>query len=150
MKLVDANLLLYAIDTASPHHAAARAWWDGQLANEEPLGLAWVTILAFLRLSTNPKVFRDPCTIAGAMQHVESWLARPSVRLVAATANHWRCLQGLLLAVGATGNLTTDAHLVALAIEHDCELCTTDGDFKRFPGLKWRNPLSGAQAGAGQ
>ena len=145
---MDANLLLYAIDTASPHHTAAKTWWDGKLAEANPLGLAWVTILAFLRLSTNPRVFRNPCTITEAFMHVESWLARPFIQIVVEPPDHWTRLRDLLRALGAGGDVTTDAHLAALALAHDAELCSADRDFSRFPGLKWRNPLASAQMGA--
>lgn len=148
MMLVDVNLLLYVIDTTSPHHAAAKVWWEGKLSEEKPLGLAWVTILAFLRLSTNPKVFRNPCTITEAIAHVESWLARPFIHVVAELPDHWERLQDLLRALGVGGDVTTDAHLTALALERAAELCSADRDFARFPGLKWRNPLASAPAGA--
>ena len=141
MKVVDLNLLLYAVNRSGPHHAPARAWLEGALAGDEVIGLPWVVILGFLRTSTNPRVFPEPLHSGDALAVVDGWLARPVVHPVEPGGDHWRLLRDLLESAGAAGNLTTDAHLAALAIEHGAELVTTDADFARFPGLRWSNPL---------
>jgi len=141
MILVDANLLLYAEDSLSVHHAAARAWWDDQLSGTEPAGLCWSVLTAFLRIATNPRLHQRPLTLDEACDRVQSWFGQPCVRLLHPTEHHWRFFQQMLRTGNATGNLVTDAHLAAVALEHNCELCSTDSDFARFPELKWCNPL---------
>ncbi len=142
MILVDANLLLYAEDSLSPHHVAARSWWDEQLSGTEPVGLCWPALTAFVRIATNPRLHQRPLTLDEACQRVQSWFDQPCVRLLHPTDHHWRFFQQMLRAGSATGNLVTDAHLASVALEHNCELCSTDNDFARFLGLKWRNPIS--------
>jgi hypothetical protein len=139
--LVDANLLLYAEDSLSPHHAAARSWWDEQLSGTITVCLSWPVITAFIRIGTNPRLHQRPLTLKEAIARVESWLAQPCVRIVDPGDNHWALFQRLLVVGGATGNLVSDAHLAALAVEHNCVLCSTDTDFAKFRGLKWQNPL---------
>jgi toxin-antitoxin system PIN domain toxin len=141
VKLVDLNLLLYAINRDSPHHGPARAWLEAILSADEPVALPWVVLLGFLRVSTSERVLPRPLEPARAMAVIDSWLALPVVVPLAPGSEHWRVLRGLLHASGTAGNLTTDAHLAALAIESGAELCSTDGDFARFPGLRWTNPL---------
>lgn len=141
MILVDANVLLYAEDSLSPHHEPARRWWDAQLSGASPVCLAWTVMCAFIRIATNPRVFEHPLSLEQAIERVGSWLDQPCVRIVRPTERHWLVLQELLVEGKAVANLVTDAHLAALAIEHGCELCSTDADFARFPKLKWRNPL---------
>ena len=141
MILVDANLLLYAEDSLSAHHAAARGWWDDQLSGTEPVGLCWLVLTAFLRIATNPRLHQRPLTLDEACDRVQSWFGQPCVQLLHPTEHHWRFFQQMLRGGNATGNLVTDAHLAAVALEHNCELCSTDSDFARFTGLKWRNPL---------
>ncbi len=141
MILVDANLLLYAEDSLSAQHEAAREWWDGQLSGTEPVLLCWPVLTAYLRIGTNLRLHRRPLTPKEAIERVQSWLDQPCVRLVHPTEQHWPVFQKLLRGSHATGNLVSDAHLAALAVEHNCTLCSTDADFRRFPGLKWRNPL---------
>ena len=141
MILVDANLLIYAIDTDSPHHRRARRWLEEALSGTTPLGLAWIVILAFLRLTTRPGILKRPVRLERALEFVDEWLAQPYVRAVGPGENHWAVLRNLLRASGTAGNLTSDAHLAALAIEHGCTVCSTDSDFKRFPGLEHVNPL---------
>lgn len=141
MILVDANLLLYAQDADGAWHEAARAWWDGRLSGTEPVGLCWPVIGAYLRIGTNPRVFARPLLLEEALGQVESWLAQPCVRVLEPTRRHWSVWQDLLRRGQAVANLVPDAHLAALALEHGCELNSTDADFSRFPGLKWRNPL---------
>ncbi len=142
MILVDANLLLYAEDALSPFNAAAREWWDGQLSGDEPVGLCWTVINAFIRIGTNSRVFENPLTIVEATDRVQSWFDQPCVRILTPTTNHWRIHRQMLRVGKARANLVTDAHLAALAVAHGCELCTTDADFSRFPGLKWSNPIA--------
>lgn len=141
MILVDANLVLYAEDSLSAHHAAAREWWDAQLSGTEPVGLCWPVLTAFIRIGTNPRLHRRPLTLKEAVERVQSWLDQPCVRIVNAGDQHWQIFQKLLRAGNATANLVSDAHLAALAVEHSCVLQSTDADFARFPGLKWKNPV---------
>jgi toxin-antitoxin system PIN domain toxin len=142
--LPDVNLLIHAHDTAARRHEAAKRWWDDALSGDEPVALAWVTLLGFIRLTTSRVVFQQPFSVDEAVQRVESWLAQPNVRLVHPEHRHAQLCFGFLRAAGTGGNLTTDAHLAALAVEHGCILCSTDSDFDRFAGLTWRNPLSEA------
>lgn len=143
MKLVDANLLLYAVDASSPHHARARPWLEEQLSGAETIGLAWLVLLAFMRLTTNARVFSAPLTVDGALDLVDSWLEQPSATVVHPTDRHSRILRELLEPLGAAGNLTNDAHLAALSVEHGAELCSADSDFARFERVRWVNPLVG-------
>jgi uncharacterized protein len=139
--LIDANILLYAEDGLSPLNAAARDWWDSQLSGEAPVCLCWTVINAFIRIGSNPRVFQTPLTLAEALDRVQSWLDQPCVRILVPTVHHWRIYRQMLEAGKARANLVTDAHLAALAVAHGCDLCTTDADFSRFPGLKWYNPI---------
>ena len=141
MKLPDVNLLLYALDEASPQHARARPWLDDLLSGSEPVAFAWTVLLAFIRLSTRAQIFERPLQAAEAFDIIEGWLAQPSAVLVQPTERHLALLRGLLEPLGTAGNLTTDSHLAALAIEHGAELCSADRDFGRFPGLRVVNPL---------
>jgi len=142
VKLPDANVLLYAIDEDSPRHAQARAWLEGALSGTETVGLAWLVLLAVVRLSTRAVVFREPLTVSEALALVEGWLAQPNVTILHPTVRHPAILAELLGPLGAAGNLTNDAHLAALAVEHGAELCSSDADFRRFPGLRWTDPLA--------
>jgi len=139
--LVDANILLYAEDSLSPHHARAREWWDERLSGADPVCLAWPTLTAFLRIATNPRLHRRPLTRREAVTRIQSWLDQPCVRVVGETDAHWRTFRALVDEGDATGNLVMDAHLGALAIENGCRLCSSDGDFARFPSLDWCDPL---------
>lgn len=142
MKLVDLNVLLYAINRSAEHHEKVRAWWESALGGVEPVGLAWMVIGGFLRLSTRVSVFPNPLSVEQACGRIDRWLAQPTVRLVRETDEHWTHMRRLLIATGTGGNLTTDAHLAALAISHGATLCSCDNDFARFPSLQWSNPLS--------
>jgi uncharacterized protein len=142
--LVDANLLLYAYDASSSRHTEARTWLQGAFSSGEPVRFAWVVILAFLRLSTQPSILSRPLPLNEAIAIVEEWLNRPNVAIASPTVRHWEVLSALLSAGQAKGRLVTDAHLAALAIEHGATLYTNDRDFTRFPGLKWINPLESA------
>ncbi len=147
MKLVDANLLLYAVDETSPHHAVAKPWVERQLSGSETVAFAWAVLLAFVRLATNPRVFTAPLTAEEALDVVDSWLEQPNATVVHPTGRHSRLLRELLLTLGTAGNLTSDAHLAALSIEHGAQLCSGDGDFARFPRVRWFNPLTASPSG---
>ncbi|MBA3365260.1 MAG: type II toxin-antitoxin system VapC family toxin [Actinobacteria bacterium] len=148
MNLVDANLLVYAVDETSPHHARAKPWLEHQLSGSETLGFAWAVLLAFVRLATNPRLFESPLTADEAFDLVDSWLAQPSATVVHPTDRHSRLLRELLAPLGTAGNLTTDAHLAALSVEHGAALCSGDSDFARFPRVRWINPLAPPPSGA--
>jgi toxin-antitoxin system PIN domain toxin len=138
---VDANLLVYAIDSDSPHHRKARRWLQETLSSETSVGLAWLVILAFLRVVTRSGILRRPLSPERAIEYVDEWLKQPYVQLVVPSADHWHVLRSLLRVAGTAGNLTSDAHLAALALERGATVCSTDNDFKRFPGLEHVNPL---------
>jgi uncharacterized protein len=140
--LVDANILLYAEDQLSPKHEAARKWWDEQLSGSLPVCLCWTVIGAFIRIASNARVFDNPLSIAQAAKRVQSWLDQPCVRVIEPTDRHWLTFQQMLTDGQALGNLVTDAHLAALAVQYGCELMSTDADFARFPRVKWTDPLN--------
>jgi len=141
MLLVDANLLLYAVNGAASEHESARHWLDGKLSSTEPVAFAWMTLVAFLRIATLGSIFPRPLSPATAKAKVDAWLGQPNARIVHPTEEHWKEFGDLLIKCQCSGNLVTDAHLAELAIEYGATLCTTDMDFSRFPGLKWTNPL---------
>jgi toxin-antitoxin system PIN domain toxin len=143
VKLPDINLFLYATDKASARHPAARAWVEETLSGSETVALTWTVLLGFVRLGTHPAVFEQPLQPEEALDLVDGWLAQPCVTLVHPTDRHSAVLRELLSPLGTAGNLTTDAHLAALAIEHGALLCSCDTDFARFPGLRWVDPLRG-------
>ncbi len=142
MILVDANILLYAEDSLQSRHQQARVWWDGQLSGTGVVCLCWTVLSAFIRIGTNPRVFEHPLSLEQALARVQSWLDQPCTRVVRPTERHWTVFKQVLKDGQAVANLVTDAHLAALAIEHGCELASTDSDFARFPKLKWKNPLA--------
>ncbi len=141
MILVDANILLYAEDALHPRHEQARVWWDTQLSGTGTVCLCWTVLCAFIRISTNPRVFENPLSLEQALARVQSWLDQPCTRVIRPTERHWTVFQQMLRGGQAVANLVTDAHLAALAVEHGCELVSTDSDFARFAKLKWKNPL---------
>jgi len=141
VKLPDVNLLIYAIDEEAPRHAKARAWLEEVLSGTEAVAFAWAVLLGFVRISTNPLVLENPLSAEEALDYVEGWLGQPVADVVHPTPGHAPRLRELLEPTGAAGNLTSDAHLAALAIEHGAELCSCDTDFARFTGLRWVNPL---------
>ena len=141
MILIDANLLLYSYNTASEHHHRSREWLQEVMSQPEPVRLAWITILAFLRISTYPRIFPRPLRIGEALAIVSEWLSLPNVHVLNPTDRHFEILNRLLPAGQASGPLVMDGHLAALAIEHGALLCTTDRDFARFPGVKLLNPF---------
>ena len=142
MIIPDINLLIHAYNAESPVHGAARKWWEDLLNGTRPVGLAWVTVLGFLRIATHRQILGRPMPVVAACGRARVWLARPYVSVLHPGDRHAEVLFGLLQAVGTGGNLTTDAHLAALAIEHQAELHSTDADFGRFPGVRWVNPLA--------
>lgn len=145
MILVDANLLVYAKVAALPQHEMARAWLEDRLNAPGRVALPWASLLGFLRLVTNPRVFRPALTIADAWTHVAEWLALPNVWLPAPGDAHAEILARLLTATNAAAELVPDAHVAALALEHGLTVCSADVDFARFPGLRWENPLAPSQ-----
>ena len=140
MVIVDANVLLYAVDQASAHHERARSWLDDALAGNEAVGLAWIVLLAFIRIGTNPSILPTPMSADEATGQVEAWLSAPAAVIAQPTARHASVLRGLLRQTGTAGNLTTDAHLAALAVEHGADIVSYDRDFARFPGVRHRLP----------
>jgi uncharacterized protein len=140
--LVDANLLLYAYDSSSDRHEAAKRWLEAVLSGEEAVRFALVSLLAFLRISTNPGVFRRPLSASDAIGLATSWLQVPVAGVAEPTDRHWSVLEGLARGGQARGPLLMDAHLAALAVEHGATLCTTDRDFARFPKLRFTDPLA--------
>ena len=141
MKLLDANLLLYAHDPRAAQHDASRAWLESVLSGSEMVRFAWLTLWAFLRIATNPRVYERPLSATEAGTLVSSWLAQPVAGILEPGDRHWEILRTLTRSGQATGALMMDAAIAAIAIEHGATLCTTDRDFSRFPGLTWINPL---------
>lgn len=140
MVVVDANVLLYAVNTAGTHHEQSRSWLDTSLEGAEAVGLAWIALLAFIRIGTNPAILPTPMSVDEATAQVEAWLGAPAAVVAQPTARHAGLLRGLLRESGTAGNLTTDAHLAALAIEHGAEIVSYDRDFARFAGVRHRLP----------
>lgn len=141
MIVPDVNLLVYAHDVQAPGHSAARQWWESTLNSSVRVGLAWVVVLGFVRVTTHPSILKNPLTVSEATERISGWLLRGNVGLLEPARGHWEELRQTLARVGVAGNLTTDAHLAVLAREHDAELYSSDHDFGRFPGLRWKNPL---------
>jgi toxin-antitoxin system PIN domain toxin len=141
MILPDINLLVYAHNTRAPHHDRARKWWNECLIGNESVALAWAVILGFVRVVTHPRVFERPMSVLDAAGRVAEWLTLPHVHIIHPAEDHFTLWSSLLQKIGTAANLTTDAHLAALAIEHGLVLYTTDVDFARFRELKWENPL---------
>ena len=142
MILVDVNLLVYAWDSRAPVHDQAVEWLDRKLSESARVGLPWECLLGFLRVVTNPRIFERPAPVRLAWAQVEHWLAARNVWVPMAGNRHQEVLGRLLRNLGGGSQLIPDAHLAALAIEHGLELCSTDGDFARFDGLRWANPLA--------
>ena len=147
MKLVDLNILIYAIDESSPRHEAARNWLDETLSGSATVAFAWHVLIGFLRLSTRAAIFERPLSVDESLDIVDGWLEQPCVTVVHPTDHHSVVLRGLLTPLGTAGNLTSDAHLAALSIEHGAELYSTDIDFSRFSGVRWIDPLPATPAG---
>jgi uncharacterized protein len=140
--LVDVNILIYAAITTSSQHEAAKQWFDDQLNGPAPVGLPWMTVLAYLRLVTNARICKPPVPMGTAWQRVSAWFSAVTVWVPEPTERHAEVLGRLLSQPGVHGDLVPDAHLAALAIEHGLTLCSTDGDFARFSGIRWMNPLA--------
>lgn len=140
MLLLDANILLYAVNRDAVHHKKTKQWLEAQLSGSETVGLGWTVILAFLRLTTRPGLFRHPLSVDTALHVVSDWLTAEAATIVQPGPRHFEILRDLLRGAGTGGNLTSDAHLAALAIEHGATLISFDSDFKRFSGLRWKNP----------
>jgi uncharacterized protein len=140
VQLVDANVLLHAVNNRAREHEVARSWLIAALAGAEVVGLAWMVLLAFVRSSTHPAIFPRPLDPGQAASAVEAWLAAPQAVLIEPTRRHLPLLRGLLVQSGTAGNLVGDAHLGALALEHDATVVSFDRDFGRFEGVRWRLP----------
>jgi len=140
--LIDANILIYAHVSSFAEHNRARDWLDRQLNAAAPVGLPWASVLAFLRLVTNPRVFEHPEPMGDAWQQVRTWPTAETAWVPQPTERHADLLSEFLTLPGVYGNLVPDAHLAVLAVEHGLTLCSTDGDFARFQGLRWFNPLA--------
>ena len=141
MILVDANLLIYAVNRDAPNHLKAKQWLEQTVSGSETVLLTWNVLLAFVRITTKSGLFHSSLNVATAFGVIEAWTSQPSVTIAGPGPNHMRSLRDLLLSTGTGGNLSSDAHLAAIAIERGATLYTTDNDFSRFPGLSWRNPL---------
>jgi toxin-antitoxin system PIN domain toxin len=142
MLILDANVLVYAVNQDAEPHRQVKKWLEEQLAGSEPVALPWNVLLAFLRLTTRPGLFRKPLSVDESLEIVSAWLAQDCVMLIHPGPRHFEILRELLRKAGTGGNLTSDAHLAALAIEHDATLCSLDADFARFPRLAWKSPLA--------
>ena len=142
MKLPDVNLLVYAADETAARHELALEWVQTTLSGTETVAFAWLALIGFVRITTNPKSVAIPWSAAQALDVVDRWLAQPAATIVHPTDRHAAVLRDLLAPLGTGGNLTSDAHLAALAIEHGATLCSHDNDYSRFPGLRWVDPLA--------
>ena len=141
MKIVDINLLIYAINKDTPHHPKAKKWFEDSLSSDEPFGFAWIVILGFLRIITSGRIMPNPLAPEVAMEMIDDWLKQPPSLTVVPSRQHWFIFKELLAPLGTAANLTSDAHLAALSIEHGARLYSTDNDFSRFQSLRWTNPL---------
>lgn len=146
MILPDVNLLVYAVDASSPNHERARQWWDETLSSSTTVGLCWPSLLGFIRLVTNRRVFASPLSIDEAMRYVGEWIEQPNAMIVVPGPRHWSILRRMLESTGVGANLTTDAHIAALAFEQGFTVASNDADFARFEGVRLTNPLAGRSA----
>jgi toxin-antitoxin system PIN domain toxin len=142
MILPDVNVLIHAHNADSAVHDRARRWWDACLSGSEGVGLAWATLLGFIRITTNPRIMLRPLPVAAVMTRIASWLELPHIHIPQPSPSHFVGLRSALERLGTAANLTTDAHLAVLAMERGYVLYTTDADFARFPGLRWVNPCA--------
>lgn len=144
MKLVDANVLLYAVNRDAERHVTSRAWLDGALSGDATVAFSWIALLAFVRLSTKPGLFPNPLSVDGALDRVHAWTSAGPAVIVEPTPDHVTVLRRLLsgTGLGIGGNIVNDAHLAALAIEHRCTVVSFDNDFSRFEGLNWEQPTA--------
>lgn len=141
MILVDANLLIYAVNRDADQHKQARRWLERALSGSVEIGLAWIVLLAFIRVTTRAGILTKPLHYSAALTYVDGWLKQPQVELIGPGERHWPILRNLLTNTGTAGNLTSDAHLAALAIEYGAEIYSADYDFRRFTGVAHVNPL---------
>ena len=141
MKLLDLNLLIYAVNEDTANHNAAKSWLETQFNGTESIGIPWIVILGFLRIMTNGKIFPNPLTEEAALNLIDAWLQHPLIQIPEPGVNHWSLVKELILETGTAGNLTSDIHLAAIAIEHGAKLYTLDADFSRFRGLRWEKPF---------
>ena len=141
MILLDANILLYTHNASSTHHLESKKWIEKAMDRQEEIGLAWITILAFLRLATNPAVYTAPLSVKEATGIIDAYLSRSHVLIVHPTNEHWKILSDLVRDTQSNRHLVSDAHLAALAMEHNAAICTNDRDFQRFKGIKILDPL---------
>lgn len=142
MILVDANLLIYAVNAEAEFHERAREWWQGVLSGTDEVGIPWLVALAFIRITTRRGIFDTPLTPEEALGYVDAWLAQPYATLLAPTEHHWRIFAAFCRRHGASGNLASDAHLAALAIEHGAAIYSVDHDFRRFEGIHHVDPIA--------
>ena len=140
MILPDVNILIHAVNSNSPKNEAIRNWWDETLAGPTPVLIPWAVIIGFVRITTNPRIFEEPLSVKTASKYIRLWTKQLNVRLISPKHGHWDIVEKNLLEAGTGGNLTTDAHIAALALQWDCIIYTTDTDFARFPGIKWKPP----------
>jgi uncharacterized protein len=140
VKLVDANVLIYAVNEDAHHHQAAKSWLDATLNGPDAVGLAWLALLAFVRITTNPRVFADPLEASVALGIVDTWASHPNTAILHPGPRHLVSLLSLLRNAGTAGNLVNDAHLAAIALDHDATVVTFDADFGRFAGVEWLTP----------
>jgi toxin-antitoxin system PIN domain toxin len=139
--VLDVNVLLYAFSASAPQHARAAAWLEEQLSSAVLVGLPWATIMGFVRISTDPRAYAEPYRVEEAAAIVDGLLERSNVAALSPGSEHWRIFRELLARAQVQSRQVSDAHLAATAMEYEATLCTTDRDFARFPGLKWKNPL---------
>lgn len=138
MILPDVNILIHAVNTDAPRNTVIRTWWDHVLSGATPVYLPWIVVLGFLRITTNPRMFLNPLSVDSAEQYIDEWLSQSPVRIINPGEGHWDLVKQLLSQAGTSGNLTTDAHIAALSIQWDCTVYSTDTDFARFSGIKWK------------
>ncbi len=145
MIIPDINLLIYAYNVYSPWHAEACRWWEAAMNGNDPVALPWVVTCGFVRLATHPRVIERPMSAVEATKCVEAWLRQPIALVINPGKRFPELFLGYIQQLGTAGNLTTDAQLAALAVEHQAEIHSNDNDFARFSGLRWRNPLPAPQ-----
>ena len=141
MQIVDLNVLIYAVDEQSPHHVIILPYWQRLLEGSESVGLPWIVLVGFLRITTNPRAFVTPQTAGAACEMIEEWLALEVVSMPTEKPDHWTVLKGFVQTSGTAANLVTDAHIAAIARTRDATLVSCDRDFERFDGLRLENPL---------
>jgi toxin-antitoxin system PIN domain toxin len=142
MKIIDVNILIYAVNRQSQFHSRILNWWNTALDGDEQIGLPWITISGFMRIMTNPRLLDSPLSVEQAIERVDTWLAQPIVGVVSERDDHWRFFREFSKDVGTGGNRTTDAHLAALAISRGATLASCDRGFAGFRQLRWENPVA--------